>query len=281
MTDIIKQQLLTGERALFKARDMEIRLSTFADGESPLKESRDIRLFNSSFKWKYPLWYSRNIELKDCTLFKEARAGIWYTDDITMNDCIVEAPKTFRRCRNLVLNNVSMVNAEETLWHCQNVTINRGSAKGNYFAMNSSYLKISDFELIGNYSFDGAKNIVIDNARMLSKDSFWNAENVEVRNSFISGEYIGWNSRNIRFINCIIESLQGFCYIDELTLENCNLINTNLAFEYSTVNADVNTIIDSIKNPVAGRITAKDIKEIIFDDPERSDPQKTEIIIKK
>lgn len=281
MTDIIKQQLLTGERALFKARDMEIRLSTFADGESPLKESRDIRLFNSSFKWKYPLWYSRNIELKDCTLFKEARAGIWYTDDLTMNDCIVEAPKTFRRCRNLVLNNVSMVNAEETLWHCQNVTINRGSAKGNYFAMNSSGLKISDFELIGNYSFDGAKNIVIDNARMLSKDSFWNAENVEVRNSFISGEYIGWNSRNIRFINCIIESLQGFCYIDELTLENCNLINTNLAFEYSTVNADVNTIIDSIKNPVAGRITAKDIKEIIFDDPERSDPQKTEIIIKK
>jgi len=281
MTDIIKQQLLTGERALFKARDMEIRLSTFADGESPLKESRDIRLFNSSFKWKYPLWYSRNIELKDCTLFKEARAGIWYTDDLTMNDCIVEAPKTFRRCRNLVLNNVSMVNAEETLWHCQNVTINHGSAKGNYFAMNSSDLKISDFELIGNYSFDGAKNIVIDNARMLSKDSFWNAENVEVRNSFISGEYIGWNSRNIRFINCIIESLQGFCYIDELTLENCNLINTNLAFEYSTVNADVNTIIDSIKNPVAGRITAKDIKEIIFDDPERSDPQKTEIIIKK
>ena len=198
-----------------------------------------------------------------------------------MNDCIVEAPKTFRRCRNLVLNSVSMVNAEETLWHCQNVTINRGSAKGNYFAMNSSDLKISDFELIGNYSFDGAKNIVIDNARMLSKDSFWNAENVEVRNSFISGEYIGWNSRNIRFFNCIIESLQGFCYIDELTLENCNLINTNLAFEYSTVNADVNTIIDSIKNPVAGRITAKDIKEIIFDDPERSDPQKTEIIIKK
>lgn len=281
MTDIIKQQLLTGERALFKARDKEIRLATFADGESPLKESRDIRLFNSSFKWKYPLWYSQNIELKDCTLFKEARAGIWYTDDLTMNDCIVEAPKTFRRCRNLVLNNVSMVNAEETLWHCQNVTINRGSAKGNYFAMNSSDFKISDFELIGNYSFDGAKNIVIDNARMLSKDSFWNAENVEVRNSFISGEYIGWNSRNIRFINCIIESLQGFCYIDELTLENCNLINTNLAFEYSTVNADVNTIIDSIKNPVAGRITAKDIKEIIFDDPERSDPQKTEIIIKK
>ena len=281
MTDIIKQQLLTGERALFKARDKEIRLSTFADGESPLKESRDIRLFNSSFKWKYPLWYSRNIELKDCTLFKEARAGIWYTDDLTMNDCIVEAPKTFRRCRNLVLNSVSMVNAEETLWHCQNVTINRGSAKGNYFAMNSSDLKISDFELIGNYSFDGAKNIVIDNARMLSKDSFWNAENVEVRNSFISGEYIGWNSRNIRFFNCIIESLQGFCYIDELTLENCNLINTNLAFEYSTVYADVNTIIDSIKNPVAGRITAKDIKEIIFDDPERSDPQKTEIIIKK
>ncbi|MCR0303803.1 DUF3737 family protein [[Clostridium] innocuum] len=50
--------------------------STFAQGESPLKESRNIRLHNSIFKWKYPLWYSTNIECSHTTLMETARSGI-------------------------------------------------------------------------------------------------------------------------------------------------------------------------------------------------------------
>ena len=49
---------LTGERALFHALDKDVQDCTFADGESPLKESRNIKLNNSTFKWKYPLWYT-------------------------------------------------------------------------------------------------------------------------------------------------------------------------------------------------------------------------------
>ena len=281
MTGIIRQQLLTGERALFKSADLEIINSTFADGESPLKECSDITLRGSMFKWKYPMWYSKRLSLKDCIMFDTARAGIWYTDDIEMTDCVIEAPKAFRRSGNIRLTNVSFPNAEETLWHCHDVRMQNIRAKGHYFAMNSENMEISDFELIGNYSFDGARNIVIDNARMLSKDSFWNAENVVVKNSFISGEYIGWNARNVKFVNCIIESLQGFCYMNDVVLEDCTLLNTSLAFEYSTVNADVNSAIDSIKNPLSGKISAKDIGEIIFDDPKRSDRTKTEIITGK
>lgn len=33
----------------------------FDDGESPLKESRNIELYGSMFKWKYPLWYAKDI----------------------------------------------------------------------------------------------------------------------------------------------------------------------------------------------------------------------------
>lgn len=281
MSKIVNQELLTGERALFQAKNIEIINTTFADGESPLKEASDISLRNSFFKWKYPMWYGRRFTLKNCTLFDTARAGIWYTDGIDMTDCIIEAPKTFRRSSNIRLDGVSIPNADETLWHCRDVIMNRVHAKGNYFAMNSENMEINDFELIGNYSFDGARNIVISDARMLSKDSFWNAENVEVRNSFISGEYIGWNAKNVKFVNCIIESLQGFCYMDNVILEDCTLLNTNLAFEYSTVDADINSVIDSIKNPISGRIKAEDIREIIFDDPARSDRSRTEIITEK
>ena len=40
----IKQAYLTGERALFGAHDLRITDTVFDDGESPLKESRNIEL---------------------------------------------------------------------------------------------------------------------------------------------------------------------------------------------------------------------------------------------
>lgn len=277
MKNIIKQQRLTGERALFGGHNLVIKYSTFADGESPLKESNDIKLYNSTFKWKYPLWYSKDIELHDCTLFEMARAGIWYTENIDMTNCIIEAPKAFRRTKNISLKNVTMLNAEETLWDCDQINMSDVTAKGNYFAMHSSNIKIDGFNFVGNYSFDGAKNVEIRNARMLSKDAFWNCENVTVYDSFISGEYLGWNAKNVTFINCTIESEQGMCYMENIVLKDCHLLNTNLAFEYSTVDATVNSEIDSIKNPYSGRIEAKQIGEVIFDDPE-IDSESTDIV---
>ena len=176
----ITRGYFTGERALFHAKDMKISESVFADGESPLKESSDIDLVQCLFRWKYPLWYSKNITIKDSTLFDMARAGIWYTDNISLENTIVEAPKNFRRCNGVKLNKVSFPYASETLWNCQNVTMEQVMARGDYFAMNCSDMVICDFELDGNYSFDGVKNVEVHNARMLSKDAFWNSENVTV-----------------------------------------------------------------------------------------------------
>ena len=64
----INRKILIGERALFQKEDLLINECIFEDGESPLKESKNIILNNSSFKWKYPLWYSKNIVLNNCTL---------------------------------------------------------------------------------------------------------------------------------------------------------------------------------------------------------------------
>ena len=276
----IRQQFLTGERALFQGENLQIYDTIFADGESPLKESHDIELYGSMFKWKYPLWYSRNILLKDCTLFEMARAGIWYTDHISLTDTIVEAPKNFRRCHDVTLENVSFPNAAETLWSCDGVQMNRVTAKGDYFAMNSKNMVIKDFQLLGNYSFDGAENVEIHNAKMLSKDSFWNSDNITVYDSFISGEYLGWNAKNLTLINCTVESLQGMCYIDNLVMKNCKLINTTLAFEYSTVEADIHSKIDSVLNPTGGIIRADSIGELVIE-KDKVDPTKTKIICKE
>lgn len=276
MRQEIHQQFLTGERALFHAKDLDIYDTIFDDGESPLKESSNITLKDSMFKWKYPLWYCNNIQAERTTWFEMARAGVWYTNDISVKDCIIEAPKNFRRCRNLTLENVSFANAAETLWSCRDVIMRNVYAKGDYFAMNSENLEIENFNLVGNYSFDGVKDMTIRNAKMLSKDAFWNTDNVTVYDSFISGEYLGWNAKNLTLINCTIESLQGMCYIDNLVMKNCRLINTTLAFEYSSVNAQITSKIDSVMNPSSGTITAESIDELIIE-KDKVDPTKTVI----
>ena len=273
----IKQKILTGERALFMAHDLQISDSIFTDGESPLKESHDIDVNGSMFKWKYPLWYCENVNVKDTTWFDMARAGVWYTDHIRVENAIIAAPKNFRRCNDVTLQNVTFPNAAETLWNCNDVHMENVTAKGDYFAMNDRNVQINGFNLIGNYSFDGVSNVEIHNAKMLSKDSFWNSENVTVYDSFISGEYLGWNARNLTLINCTIESLQGMCYIDNLVMKNCKLINTTLAFEYSSVDAQITSKIDSVMNPESGVIRAEHIDELIIE-KDKVDPSKTRII---
>ncbi|MCH5148143.1 MAG: DUF3737 family protein [Clostridiales bacterium] len=276
----IKGQQLSGERSLFASKELYIEDCLFIDGESPLKESSDIELNKSTFNWKYPLWYCRNIKVENCKLTETGRAGIWYTHNISMKNCNIEAPKTFRRSSGIALENITMPNASETLWNCKDVTIKNVTAKGDYLAMNCENMQIDNLELLGNYAFDGAKNIEIRNSKLMTKDAFWNAENITVYNSHITGEYMGWNSKNLTFIDCTLESLQGLCYIENLVLKNCKLINTTLAFEYSTVDAEIIGGVDSVLNPSGGTITADFIGELIIE-KDKVDPEKTRIICRK
>ena len=275
MKEII-QKNLKGERALFGSSDLKIIDCVFEEGESPLKESKSIELSGSMFRWKYPLWYCENIKTEGCTWFDTARAGVWYTNHISVINSVIQAPKNFRRCRDLTLKDVTFTDAAETLWSCDDVTLTNVTAKGEYFAMNCSNMEIDGLTLDGNYSFDGVKNAVIRNSRLLTKDAFWNSENITVYDSFISGEYLGWNAKNLTLINCTIESLQGMCYTDNLVMKYCKLINTTLAFEYSKVDADITSTIDSVFNPSEGSIKAPKILELIVE-KDKVNPDLTKI----
>lgn len=273
-----EQGLFVGERALFASRDVRIIDSVFADGESPLKESRGVELCGCIFKWKYPLWYCTDVKVSHTSLLETARSGIWYTHGISMTDCTIDAPKTFRRSTGITLERCTLPRAAETLWSCRDITLRDISCTGDYFAMNSENIYAENFTLSGNYAFDGAKNIEVRGAKMLSKDAFWNTENVTVYDSLIIGEYLGWNSKNLTFVNCTVESDQGLCYMENVKMVNCKLINTPLAFEYSTVDAEIASKIDSIKNPLSGKIKARTIGELIMDE-NFIDPDKTEITL--
>jgi hypothetical protein len=263
--EYIKKQKFEGERPLFKSSFLHLDDCEFISGESAVKIADNINAKNCKFSSKYLFWHNKNLNIKNSFFYDGARASIWYTNKVVLENCKVDSPKIFRDAKNITIQNTAF-NTNETLWDCEDIKIKDVQFKGDYLLFHSSNIDIENFTLDGNYSFQHTKNMKLKNIEIKSKDAFWNSENVTVYDSIINGEYLGWYSKNLKFVNCKIAGTQPLCYAKNLILENCEMLNTDLAFEYSTLNAQVTTSILSVKNPISGTIEAKEIKNLILDD---------------
>ena len=265
--NLISNKFFEGERPLFASENIHLENVKFYPGESALKQCRNIEVQNCEFMCKYPFWHNDGVLIEKSLFTVYGRAAIWYTKNLRMIDTKVEAPKMFRECSNLYLENVKLPNAAECCWNCRDVELRNVEIKGgDYLFMNGRNIKVTDFKLQGNYSFQDAKNVEIRNAYLDSKDAFWNTEDVTVYDSVIIGEYLGWHSKNLRLVNCKISGTQPLCYATNLIMENCTMEEADFSFEYSTLKADIVSDIVSVKNPAEGYINAKSIGEIILDE---------------
>lgn len=264
----IKNAEFGGERPLFASQDLYIENVTIHAGESALKECARVEAVNCRFEGKYPFWHNDGFVVRHCLFTEGARAALWYSRHLQMSDTLVEAPKMFREMDDLHLENVQLPHAAETFWHCRNVVLKNVEVKeADYLFMHSENIHIEDYRQQGNYSFQYCRNVEIRRAVIDSKDAFWNTENVTVYDSEIDGEYLGWHSRNLRLVNCKISGTQPLCYAHDLVLENCTFApDADLAFEYSTVHATINSPVHSVKNPRSGCIVAQSYGEIILDE---------------
>ncbi|MBO5566775.1 MAG: DUF3737 family protein [Succinivibrio sp.] len=263
----IKDQNFAGERPLFGSHDLRIENVTIESGESALKEGSNITALNCVFSGKYPFWHIDGFHIKNCKFTPGARAALWYSKGLVMEDTVVDAPKMFRRMYDIKLRNVTFSDAQETFWDTASVSLEDVKVEhGDYLFMNSHDLTIKNLHLNGNYSFQNCRNVTIENSELNTKDAFWESENVTVINSTINGEYLGWHSKNLRLVNCRISGTQPLCYAENLIMENCTMAtDADLAFEYSSVNATINSEITSVKNPLSGSIKAKGYGLIIID----------------
>lgn len=266
--EIIKNTSFGGERPLFGSRNLCLENVTIEPGESALKECSGIKAVNCEFQGKYPFWHVAGFVIENCVFREGARAALWYSHDLKMTDTLVEAPKMFREMDGLYLENVQIPDAAETLWYCRNVELrNVEVAKADYLFMHGENIRIANYQQQGNYSFQYCKNVEIRNAEIHSKDAFWNTENVTVYDSVLDGEYLGWHSKNLRLVNCRISGTQPLCYATNLVMENCTMAeDCDLAFEYSSVEATIDSAVCSVKNPRSGSITAESYGEIVIDE---------------
>ena len=282
MKTTVKDAVYGGERPLFASHGLRMERVTIEPGESALKECSDIEASECEFQGKYPFWHTDGFTVRNCIFRPGARAALWYSKNLVMSDTLVEAPKMFREMTNLRLERVRIPDAQETLWHCSDVVLDDVEvANADYLFMHSANIRIDNYRQHGNYSFQYCRNVEIRNAEIFSKDAFWNTEDVTVYDSTIDGEYLGWHSKRLRLVNCHIGGTQPLCYATDLVLENCTFADDcDLAFEYSTVQADVKGHVVSIKNPRSGQIEVDTAGEIILDQNLKA-PADCRIIVRK
>jgi len=275
---VVQDQTFDQERALYGSDGIDVISCRFdgpADGESALKESRDIDVRNSYFNLRYPFWHDTDLHITSCEMTDKCRAALWYTKDAVITDSKLHGIKALRECSDIEIDNCSIISPEFG-WSVNNMVMRNSSAESEYFMMRSSDLRFENVSLKGKYSFQYVTDAVIENCNFDTKDSFWHAKNVTIRNSVIRGEYLAWYCENVTFENCTISGTQPLCYCKGLKLINCRMENADLAFEKSEVEADLLSPVISIKNPYNGYIRVPEVSEIIRDD----ENAKAEIIIK-
>ena len=264
----IENKTFDEERALYNLKDTEVRNCTFAgpqDGELVLKETRNIRVIDSKFSLRYPLWHARGYELINSTFDDKTRAPIWYSHDGLIDGCNLNGIKLLRECSNTKIKNSNIVSPEFG-WKCNNIEIKDTKITSEYIFLDSKNVKLDNVEFQGKYSFQYMENLEITNCKLDTKDAFWHSKNVTVKDSIVKGEYLAWFSDGLTLINCKIIGTQPLCYCKNLKLINCTMEECDLSFEYSDVEADIKGHVDSIKNPKSGTITVDSVGEIINED---------------
>ena len=142
---IIEDQKFDQERAFYAACDLLIRNCAFdgpADGESAVKESRNIQLEHVYCNLRYPFWHDHGLKITDSQLTPLCRAALWYSDHIEIEDTKMHGIKALRECSNVTIKNCDNVSPEFG-WSVKNIQMEKTKAESEYYMMRSENLDFS------------------------------------------------------------------------------------------------------------------------------------------
>ena len=265
----VENKIFDEERALYGSEDLKAVGCTFdgpADGESAFKECINIKAENCYFNLRYPFWHDKGLEISESEMTENCRAALWYSEDISIHGSKLYGIKALRECRNAEIYGCDIVSPEFG-WSTDGLKMTDCNAESEYFMLRAKNLNFKNVHMSGKYSFQYIEDSVFEGCEFNTKDAFWHAKNVIIRNSVVKGEYLSWYSENVTFENCRIIGTQPLCYCKRLKLIDCEMIDTDLSFERSEVEASLTGPIVSIKNPLSGHIYAPSVGEIIRDIP--------------
>ena len=265
--DVIAKKTFDEERALYGLRHVCVRECAFtgpADGESALKECEDIAAERCFFNLRYPLWHVHGLKMADCEITENGRAALWYSDHLDIDGSRLHGIKALRECHEVAVRNCDVISSEFG-WFSHNFTMSDCTVKSDYFMLHAGNLDFTRVRFSGKYALQYLHDCVFEHCDITSRDAFWHARNVTVRDCVLKGEFLGWYSDHLMLERCRIISSQPLCYCQNLKLVDCEVVDSDLCFEKSDVDAVLTSPVDSIKNPRSGRIVLPGVEELIQD----------------
>ena len=121
----VQNMTLDAERALYGAHDCLIKNCTFdgpADGESALKECREILVEDCDFRLRYPFWHVTGANVKHITMTDTCRAAFWYDRNVQVYDSKLGGIKAFREMDDCLLKNCD-IDSKEFGWFCRDLKV--------------------------------------------------------------------------------------------------------------------------------------------------------------
>ena len=264
----IERQCFDEERALYHREGLTVADCRFdgpTDGESALKECRNIQAARCFFNLRYPLWHVTGAVVDECEMTALCRAPLWYSRDIHIQNSRLYGVKALRECQDVSVENCDVVSTEFG-WSVKDLHVFDSTVEGEYLFLRAQNVRAEGMALKGKYSFQYVQNATLTDCMLDTKDAFWHAENVTLKNCTLRGEYVAWYSKNLTLINCRIIGTQPFCYCTGLKLIDCEMINADFCFERSEVEATLTSPVESIRRPRAGTVTLPAVGEIFEDD---------------
>ena len=222
---VVSGMTFDGERALYGLSDAVVEGCAFAgpaDGESALKECRDVEVRSSRFDLRYPLWHAEGFSMSGCTMSEACRAALWYDRDGRIQDCELGGPKALRECSDVILEHCG-ISSPEFGWKCRGIAMRDCTLESEYPFLDCEDLEVDGLRMHAKYSFQYVRRAVIRNSVLNTKDAFWHSRDVTVEDSVIEGEYLGWYSENLTLVRCRISGTQPLCYCRNLRLIDCTM----------------------------------------------------------
>ena len=266
----IQNQCYDEERALYGSHQLLIDACRFegpADGESALKECRDITVRHSHFDLRYPIWHCSRVRVESSEMTDLCRAPLWYCEDVGLVNCRINGVKALRECRRASIEDCT-IHSTELGWSTSELVIKNSTVEGEYLFLRAEKIKAEGLSLKGKYSLQYVQNATFTDCTLDTKDAFWHAKGITLVNCTLKGEYLAWYAEDLTLINCRIIGTQPFCYCKGLRLIDCEMHEADFCFERSEVEATVTTPVISIRRPRAGRVFVPAVGEILEEDTE-------------
>ena len=170
---IMERTVITGkqldeERALYHLQHGDVVGCVFAgpaDGESAMKEARDIRVRDTRFSLRYPLWHVRGFEMDRSGMDEKTRAAIWYATDGKIRSCLMDGVKAVRECRNIELADCRIHSAEFG-WKSDGITLKDTEIESEYLFLDAKKIKLERVKMKGKYSFQYVDGLEITDSEL-------------------------------------------------------------------------------------------------------------------